>query len=165
MATKWDSVAAHVQWMQSEENQSIMAKLMAEYLTMEGPGDFALLHVEGDLFASTATPAPGGAIDLLDSPVLSVEHLSIGGGKKEALISKFSEVRGILEEFAGQYAVSSGWREDIEAEGKEEFVVISGWESVEKHQEFAQSPGFAKYNEIMQLVAKADAKHYNKRFL
>ncbi|KAK0719711.1 hypothetical protein B0H67DRAFT_643033 [Lasiosphaeris hirsuta] len=158
IATKWDSVVAHVQWMQSEENKSSMGKLMGEFLTMEALGEFAMLHVEGELFGSTG-------INLLDSPVLNVERLFADGEKKEALIGKFSEVRGILEEFASQYAVSSGWREAAEAEEQEELVVISGWESVEKHNEFAQVPGFAKYNEITQLVAKADAKHYNKRFL
>lgn len=125
-------------------------------------GDTERLRVDADIFGAATAPSAGG-VALLDSPVLSVSRLSVRRDCRDAFTAKFDEVKGAREAFAGAGLVKFGWREDVEAEAKEdEFVLVSGWASVEKHLECAQSPGYFKYHEIRPLVARADVKHYRR---
>ncbi|KAL2023876.1 hypothetical protein VTK56DRAFT_653 [Thermocarpiscus australiensis] len=161
---KWASVAAHWDWIRSDANTGVMAALDGHIVA----GDTVLFHVDADIFGGgpeAAGNAPSGSVPLLQSPVISVSRMFVASRDKEAFAALFGEVRGVLEEYASPGSVGFGWREDLEARAEEEeFVVVCGWESVEKHLGFARAPGYSRFNEIQQFVARADIKHY-KRFL
>ena len=77
---------------------------------------------------------------------------------RSGFIEKFNEVRGLLEDFTTPYGVVGGWRMEKEDEEKE-WVLFSGFESVENHLEFAKTEGFGKYREIVGFVRGFDVKH------
>lgn len=157
---RWDSVDAHWQWIRSEANAGIMAKLGDGHIV---PHDTALFHVAADIF-DKAVPA-SGSVPLLQSPVISVGRMFVASEKKGAFEAKFGEVKDVLEEHAGPDMVRFGWREDLEAGAREEeFVLVCGWESVEKHLGFPQVPGFSRFQPIQGFIEREDTKHY-KRFL
>lgn len=158
ITARWDSVAAHWQWIGGDENKKIMAGL-GDYIDSN---NVVLFHLDdADIFSG---PAPQGMILLTDSPVISVTRMVVGPEAKHLFSVKFEEVRGVLEDFARPYLVRGGWRVDKEAETKEEFVLICGWESLERHFEFAKDPRFNEYKKIPELVTGTDIKHF-KRFL
>ncbi|KAL2197426.1 hypothetical protein P885DRAFT_77115 [Corynascus similis CBS 632.67] len=153
---KWDSVAAHWDWIRSEENQAVMGQLGEAKSII--PQDTVLFHVGGEIFSGTSNAA------LLESPVISVERMFIPRADRGSFEAKFLEVNWILEGYAGPDLVRFGWREDIDKSlEEEEFVLVCGWESIERHVAFAESQGYARYGEIRNLLARVDVKHY-KRF-
>jgi heme-degrading monooxygenase HmoA len=156
ITAQWDSVAAHWQWIRSDENKSTMEDL-SDQITSEGMDGVVLIHLNAELFSQ---PAPARAVHLLDSPVISIGRLRVND--KEALAAKWCEVEGILKDFLTPHLVRTGWREDKGANDKDEFVLVCGWESVAQHAEFRESPGWAKYSEITKLVAEADIRHYRR---
>ncbi|KAK1770444.1 hypothetical protein QBC33DRAFT_555927 [Phialemonium atrogriseum] len=157
VTVRWDSVPAHWDWIGSDENKQIMAGL-SDHIAKD---KVVLFHLDAEIFSR---PAPQDAIPLLDSPLISLTRLFVDSDKKDAFSKKFNEVRGILEDFAKPHLARGGWRVDKEAETKEEFVLVCGWESLERHFEFAKDPRFNEYKEIPELVTETDIKHF-KRFL
>ncbi|KXX73327.1 hypothetical protein MMYC01_209763 [Madurella mycetomatis] len=152
---RWDSVAAHWQWIRSDTNIGVM-KALGDHIISQ---DTVLFHVDADIFDETSSP---GSIQLLQSPVISVSRIFVAPENKEAFHAKFNKVRNVLEEYARPGLVQFGWREDIEAGTKEEFVLVCGWESVEKHLGFAEAPGLGQFQEIQQYIETADIKHYKR---
>lgn len=156
---RWESVAAHWDWIRSAENQRVMGGL-AERIVAE---DTVLFHVAGGIFGGEKDKGGdgGGLGSLLESAVISVGRMFVKRGDRGAFEAKFEEVRGILEGYARPHLVRFGWREDVE-EGaeEEEFVVVCGWDSVEQHFAFAESEGFPPYGELRELIARVDLKHY-----
>lgn len=175
---RWASVAAHWDWIRSADNVAVMAAL-AERGDIIAE-DTVLWHVEGEIFSGGGGEEEGGGrggggggdgdgdgpardrvVPLLQSPVISVGRMFVAREKREAFAAKFEEVKGILEEYARPHLVRYGWREDGEEGAEEdEFVVVCGWESVEKHFGFAESKGFARYSEIREILERVDLKHY-----
>ncbi|KAL2130993.1 hypothetical protein VTI74DRAFT_5675 [Chaetomium olivicolor] len=148
---RWETVPAHLEWVRSEDNVRIMSDAVSSGV-IEG-GDTVLLHVEGDIFEN------GGA--LMQSEVISMGRMFVKKGERGTFEAKFEEVKGILEGYAGTQLVRYGWREDVEEGAEEdELVLVCGWESVEKHMEFAETPEFARYSEIGELVARVELRHY-----
>ncbi|GAB1314185.1 ABM domain-containing protein [Madurella fahalii] len=154
---RWDSVAAHWQWIRSDGNIGVMTALGVHIVSQ----DTVLFHVDADIFEEASS---SGSIQLLQSPVISVSRILVASENKGAFDAKFDEVKSVLEEYASPGLVRFGWREDLEAGAKEEFVLVCGWESVEKHLDFAGAPGFDQFQGIQQFIETADIKHY-KRFL
>ncbi|KAH6636969.1 hypothetical protein F5144DRAFT_601667 [Chaetomium tenue] len=156
---RWESVAAHWDWIRSEENQRVMGGLEEGIV----PGDTVLFHVVGGLFGGEDRGGGegGGLGSLLESAVISVGRMFVKRAERGGFEAKFEEVRGILEEYARPHLVRFGWREDVE-EGaeEEEFVVVCGWDSVEQHFAFAETEEFARYGELRELIARVDLKHY-----
>ena len=156
----WDSVSQHWQWIGSDANKGLMGGL-ATRIAVEGDDKVVFFHLDAEIFTPAA---PEGYKHLVDSPVISIGRMYVSAEGKAAFAAKFDEVKGILEDFAKPYLVRGGWRVDKEDEGKEEFVMFVGWDAVEDHMAFAETPGFAKYSELRGFVTGADIKHY-KRFI
>lgn len=112
-------------------------------------------HLDHDVFAA----APSGAEWVFAAPVVSCNRHFVPKEKKTSFIEKLNEVRGLLEDFTKPYGVVGGWRIEKEAEEKEEWVLFSGFDSVENHMEFAKTEGFAKYREIVGFVSGFEVKH------
>ncbi len=160
LMASWDSVAQHWQWIQGDANQQLMGSLTGK-IELEGENKFVLFHLDTDSFG---TPAPAGLTNFLDSPVLSVSRMFIESENKEAFQRELDSGLRALEEFAKPHAVGGGWRVDKEADTKEEYVLLVGWDSVDRHTAFGQSPNFSKLAATRQFLTGADIKHY-KRFM
>lgn len=167
---RWESTAAHWEWIRSDANKGVMASLEAGGGIV--PEDTVLLHVKGDLFgghegdSSSSSLSGGGLVPLLESPVISVARMFVARGNREAFAAKFRGVRGVLKRHAHPHLVRAGWREDVpEGAEEDEFVLVCGWESVERHFAFAEAPEFPKYNEIRELITRVDLKHYKRLLL
>jgi hypothetical protein len=52
--------------------------------------------------------------------------------------------------------VTAGWKID---EGEDEWVVFSGFKSVEEHQGFAKSDGWEEHAVIKEYLGRFDVKH------
>jgi quinol monooxygenase YgiN len=144
------------------ENKGVMAELDKDIIS----GDTVLLHVAGNIFGLSSSESGAGSesglIPLLESPVISIGRMFVKKANKEAFAARFEEVKGIAEEYARPHLVRYGWREDVEDGAEEEFVLVAGWESVEKHLAFAETEAFARYGQIREFVARVDLKHYKR---
>jgi hypothetical protein len=102
---------------------------------------------------------PSGAEWVFTAPAIScIRHL-VPKEKKAGFIEEFNEVRGLLEDFTKPYGVVGGWRIEKEDEEREEWVLFSGFESVENHTEFAKTEGIVKYREIVGFASGFEVKH------
>lgn len=156
ITVRWDSVAAHWQWIGGDENKKIMAGL-GDYIDSN---NVVLFHLDdADIFSG---PTPQGMIPLTDSPVISVTRMFVDSEARRPFSVKFEEIRGILEAFAKPHLVRGGWRVDKEDDSKEEFVLFCGWESLERHAEFKEHPTYSDYTRILDFATGTDMKHYKR---
>jgi hypothetical protein len=58
--------------------------------------------------------------------------------------------------------VAGGWRMEKEIESKEEWVLFSGFDSVEHHQGFAKTDEFQRYRSIVEYVDSFEVKHMRR---
>lgn len=159
LTARWDSVEAHWQWIGSDDNKAVMSTI-GEHIDAEGEDAFVLFHLDNEIFSE---PAPQGQISLLDSPVVSVNRMPINSDKKARFNDMFSEVKGIVEAFAGPHLVRGGWVVDKQDQNKDEFVLVCGWDSVARHLAFADRPDFPQYKRALDdFVSAMDIKHYKK---
>jgi hypothetical protein len=57
----------------------------------------------------------------------------------------------------------TAWRADTVPGEVAEFVLVSGWNTIEEHTEFAQTPqAVSRLSEVMQLVERTETKHYKR---
>ncbi|KAK4223539.1 hypothetical protein QBC38DRAFT_447264 [Podospora fimiseda] len=153
---QWDTVQAHMDWVASDTNKTVMAEL-GHYFDLEK--GFDLFHVDAD-FLNTDAPD-----SFLENPIISLGRLWIPRERKEAFSTRFNQVKPILAAFIKPKIVRVGWREDLpEGATEEESVMVGGWETAEDHLSFTKAPGFDEYSEIHQFQTRADGKHY-KRFI
>ncbi|KAL6245612.1 hypothetical protein RBB50_007611 [Rhinocladiella similis] len=149
---EWPSVEFHMtNFIPSQENQELL-ELLKDQVTVEW-----MFHLDID---QTQSPLPW------HRRVIAVVRHFIADGEKESFQATFQENKHNLEAFiGGSDRVVGGWRIDkgvdpsLEGELKSEYVLISGWRSVEQHQDFAKTEGFQKYGQIRNHLAGADIKH------
>lgn len=152
---KWNSPEAHYAFLPSAENQKLL-ELFKEDVHIEGKDGkkMQMWHLDHDVF-----DVPSGAEWVFKAPVVSCNQHFVPKEKKFGLIEKFNEVKGLLDDFTKPYGVVGGWRIEKEDEGKEEWVLFSGFESMDHHMEFAKTEGFEKYREIVEFVGGFEVKH------
>jgi heme-degrading monooxygenase HmoA len=152
---RWDSPEAHYAFLPSTENQKLLELFKDDVNIEETNGKkMQMWHLDHDVFDVSS-----GTEMVFTAPVISCNRHFVPKEKKPGFIEKFAKVKGLLEEFTRPYAVVGGWRIAKEDEGKEEWVLFSGFESVENHQEFAQTEGFAQYREIVGFVSGFEVNH------
>ncbi|GAQ03239.1 hypothetical protein ALT_0560 [Aspergillus lentulus] len=141
----WDSAQQHYdEWIPSATNQGIMAELSSE---MELVG---LSHVDGDA-------ARQGEL-LADAPVVAVGRYFMSAEKKEGFDRVFEGLQRHLEEVTKPLPIFKGWKVEKE-EGKEEFVLFSGWAEVQQHSESARSEGVQEFSKIKEYTDSSEVKH------
>lgn len=160
ITARWESTAAHWQWINSDENKGIMDSIKNQ-VAMSDENHTVLRHVEGELFAG---PAPEGITHLLEAPFVSVGRAYVPAENKPAADAIIKEVAGALREFTAPGDTRWGWAVDPQDENVLEFIIVAGWDSVEAHLGFNQHPGFAKWHEFLDLADSKGSRHY-KRFL
>ncbi|KAL4914624.1 hypothetical protein BDW62DRAFT_204379 [Aspergillus aurantiobrunneus] len=128
---KWDSVAQHMdEWIPSRTNQDILSSLG------DGVELVWIQHVDFD--PSTSTPGEGIPYS---ATVMAIGRFFVSPENKDGLGATLAETKHHVQTFKGGRDGAGGWRVDTES-GQDEFVLFSGWESVEEHASFAESEGF-----------------------
>lgn len=159
LTCRWASVEAHWAWIESSENRIAMGAINGLIKT-EGEDKVELFHLDAEIFSVSASDK--GQKGLLESGVLMVARMLVSPDKRERFHDAWVGVKGLLETHAGgKHLVRTGWRVDQDGD-KEEFVLIAGFESVERHYAFALQPGFGRYMGIFQFVTKTDVRHYRR---
>ncbi|PWY79459.1 hypothetical protein BO94DRAFT_577135 [Aspergillus sclerotioniger CBS 115572] len=101
----------------------------------------------------------------LNAPVMAIGRYFVATGKKAGYQETFDATRGHLERFTAPLPLAGGWRIDQcsrgeeEGEGKEEYVLFSGWDAVERHFAFAETEGFKEFVKIKSFLEGAEIKH------
>jgi heme-degrading monooxygenase HmoA len=158
ITANWESVDAHWKWIRSLENGKVMGELR-DYL-ISNPNDMVLLHVEGAIFGGETAGTSEGSTSLLDSPIICVERFFIGASKKEQFLRMVSVTKASIEKAAAPFVVRDSWRVDVKSKDLLECVLVTGWESVEKHTEFSQGSGSRCLAELKKIAQGVDTKHY-----
>ncbi|KAK8091332.1 hypothetical protein PG994_000837 [Apiospora phragmitis] len=162
MAGRSASTEQHQQWQRSEDAASFSKCLEAHFIWDKSTS--ILVDDEGS--AILTSPSAEVETPLLDSPVISVGRCSAAPGDRAAFAENWNSVKGLLEDFAKPHSVKGAWRvkgEADAAESDEEFVMLCGWPSVERHMEFATWAEFPRYSTALrEKLRGADIKHYRR---
>ncbi|KIM99324.1 hypothetical protein OIDMADRAFT_181654 [Oidiodendron maius Zn] len=154
----WDSADAHNIFLSAPENQKLLS-LFKNNINFEGDRGLTTWHLDEDVF--TVDPS-SGLKSAFTAPAISYNRHFVSADKREAFISKFLDVKGILEDYTKPLKVIGGWRiEKEEANGKEreEWVLFSGFNSVDHHMAFAKTEPFEKYKQIAGFVEGFEVRH------
>ncbi|KAI3323048.1 hypothetical protein HD806DRAFT_97123 [Xylariaceae sp. AK1471] len=153
----WSSSDEHNRWLASEEYKTSSTPLGAHF-------DFSKLeyfHLDIDVFRPVDEAA--GEESLLQSPVMGVGRVHVPANKTDEFSKAWDNGKTILEDFAKPRVMRSGFRVQKSDPDTDELVFFVGWPSMEKHSEFAQSPGFAKWATPLQAIAEGlDVKYYKR---
>lgn len=155
----WDSVTAHTTFIASPENQRLL-ELLKDEIFFTGERKITLWHLEGDVFALDPS---SGLKSVFTAPVISCNRHFVSTDRRVEFVTKFQEVRSILEDYTKPFNVVGGWRiekEEVEGKEREELVLFSGFDSVDNHMVFAETEPFTKYREIVALVQGFDLNHF-----
>jgi quinol monooxygenase YgiN len=145
----WSSTTAHATFLPSSENLALL-DLVKGYIDTE---NILMYHLELD---AQATPLPLGA------PAISINRHFIKNGQREGFKQQFEEVKPLLQDYTRPRPVAGGWRIEKEAESKEEWVLFSGFDSVEHHHGFAQTDEFQRYRSIVEFVDSFEVRHMTR---
>jgi quinol monooxygenase YgiN len=145
----WSSTAAHEAFLPSSQNQSLVDSVKG-YIDTE---NILMYHLGLD---AEATPLP------IDAPTISINRHFIKNGQREAFQKRFEEVEVLLQDYTRPRHVAGGWRMEKEIESKEEWVLFSGFDSVEHHQGFAKTDEFQRYRSIVEYVDSFEVKHMRR---
>ncbi|KUJ15551.1 uncharacterized protein LY89DRAFT_588084 [Mollisia scopiformis] len=152
---KWDSPAAHGTFLPSPENQRLLGLLKDDIASGVDPDKkMSMWHLDVDAFEV-------GKLEkwVFEAPVISCNRHFVPKQRREGFEKQFNQVKYLLEEYTKPYKVIGGWRVEKESEEKEEWVLFSGFESVEHHMGFAKTEGFAEYREIVGFVEGFEVRH------
>lgn len=105
-----------------------------------------------DLLLKPSSPTP------LSAPIVGVARCFIEQSNKAEFDRLFAAGLPDLQAFTAPYPCHGGWR--IDKDGKdEEFVLFTGWNSVEHHQEFYKSETSKEFAKTKSVIKGTDVKH------
>lgn len=145
----WSTPAAHEAFLPSPQNQALLDSIKGHIDTEE----MLMYHLDLD---ATVTPLP------LDAPAISINRHFIKNGQRMAFQKQFDEVKPLLQDYIRPRPVAGGWRIEKETEDKEEWVLFSGFDSVEHHSGFARTDEFQRYRSIVEYVDSFEVKHMRR---
>ena len=153
-------MAAHATFLPSEENQRLL-RLLKDDIVMSGDEErkMAMWHLDTDIFAFDASK---GNKSVLAAPAISLNRHFVLPDKRAGFAQKFRGVKGLLDEYTSPYQVVGGWRaekEIVDGKEREEWGLLSGFESVEHHMGFAKTEEFEKYSKIVGFVEGFEVRH------
>ncbi|KAH6673195.1 hypothetical protein B0J14DRAFT_592708 [Halenospora varia] len=147
----WDSVAAHETFLPSKENIELL-DLLQDDVVIEG---IVMYHLDIDIFS-----VPPSQKAVITAPTISLNRHFIASSpsSRSSFLDKFSEIQHHLVNYTTPYQVIGGWRIEKEEgleRGKErqEFVLFSGFESVEGFEEYSGIKGCVEGFEVRHLRA------------
>ncbi|PWY82225.1 hypothetical protein BO70DRAFT_362148 [Aspergillus heteromorphus CBS 117.55] len=115
-----------------------------------------------------ATDTPETETTQLDSllptkaPVIAIGRYFVPPEKKTGYLETFNATKGHLEAFTAPYPLAGGWETYPSSAGgddKEDYVLFSGWDAVERHFAFADTEGFNEFAKIKGFLDGGDIKH------
>ncbi|KAF9024338.1 hypothetical protein BDZ89DRAFT_1069152 [Hymenopellis radicata] len=142
----WPSVAYHYDvFIPSAENKQAL-ELMKDQMGVEW-----LIHVDVD----PKSIQPG-----LDTPMIAIaRHFIKDGEPKELFDTTFASSKPPLID-ATEGKLVGGWRLDKELDGgRDEWVLFTGWGSLEDHATFGNSEEFKRYAKIRDHLASFEVRH------
>ncbi|KAK0114263.1 hypothetical protein ONS95_013760 [Cadophora gregata] len=146
----WPSLARHAEFLTSPEKSEILD-------SQEDLFDFGwILHMEVGVRGMDELP--------LDAPVMAITRLLMKDGDVHVKACEEIECkyREVIAEGRRQWNVVDGWRIDRE-DGKNEGVMITGWESVDAHNAFTKRirEAHPEYASVTQHYEKMEVRHAN----
>ncbi|RAR06588.1 dimeric alpha-beta barrel domain-containing protein [Stemphylium lycopersici] len=151
---EWDSLDQHMdKFIPSADNQALLESLKGA-LTVERLEHIDVPHADLPLpkrEAQLEHARQGGLI-------WSIVRYYIKDGAKQDFLDTLEANKHYIQGFVTEGTIGGGWRIDKE-DGKEVFVLLSPWKSVEQHLEFGKTDGFQKYAQIRKYIDGADIKH------
>lgn len=153
---RWDSTAAHEAFLASAENKELL-ELIKDDIATTGDQKIQMWHLDADLYAlgpeQTST---------FTAPIISCNRHFMPPEKKKGFQDTFDGVKGLLEQFTKPFGVVGGWRiekESVDGEEREEWVLFSGFESIDHHMRFAETEDFKSYRTITGFVEGFELRH------
>jgi heme-degrading monooxygenase HmoA len=146
---RWLSTAAHEAFLPSSQNLALL-DLFKGQIDIE---NILMYHLELD---ADATPLP------LNAPAVSVNRHFIKHRQRDAFQKRFEQVKPLLQDYTKPRPLAGGWRIEKETEEKEEWVLFSGFDSVEHHIRFSKTDEFQNYRGISEYVDGFDLKHMKR---
>ena len=146
---EWPSIDAHNEARATEGVKAVLAEL----LTVAKP--HTTMHIDVPL---SAIP--------LDAPLISIGRHFVAKERKEEFENFFATLKPLLEEYVAPFGIACGWRMDPSDEqkgkGEEEWVLVAGWPTVEKHREFSKTDMWERYSKIKEMIVGAEVVHSAK---
>lgn len=147
---EWDSLSQHMNdFIPSSDNQAVLESLKG-LLTVDWLQHIDVSHVN--------LPLPSAGTNKQSAPVYGIARHFVKSGQRELFQQTFDVEMHHLQDFVIEGKIGGGWRIDKE-DGKEEWVLLSPWTSVEQHHAFADMDGFMKYSKIREHIGGAEIKH------
>ena len=149
----WPSVDFHMQeFIPGQPNQEVL-ELLKDMVTVDW-----MFHLDLD---QSEKPLP------LKRAIIAIARHFVRDGDKDGFNATFEDNKHELEAFTGgSDQVVGGWRLDkgfdpsiTGDKGKDEFVLFTGWDTVEQHFDFAKTEGYQKYSQIRNHINGAESKH------
>ena len=150
----WPTLSAHRTFLASPENKALLARL-SDQATVSW-----MFHVDVPL-----------DVIPLEAPVMSIARYKMAKQEARGYVATFGKVSRCLADYVAPYRWAHGRRIDREKEregdgqgvyGEEEYVLFCGWESVERHLEFARTEGFQQFRLLSDYLLEADIKHVQR---
>jgi quinol monooxygenase YgiN len=151
---EWDSLDQHMnEFIPGPDNQAVLEGLK-DLLTVPRLEHIDAPHADLPL-PKTETLRERA---LRGELVWSIGRHFVKSGEREAFQEMLEENQQYLQDYVTEGSIGGGWRVDKE-EGKDEFVLVCPWKSVEQHMEFGKTEGFKKYGGIREYIDGAEIKH------
>lgn len=151
---EWESLDEHMNhFIPSVDNQALL-ELLKDQLSVEW-----LMHAD---VSHADLPLPKSAPEMDKARrgelVFSIARHMVKDGQKEEFGRTFGANKQYLQGFITEGKMGGGWRVDKE-DGKEEWVLLCPYTSVQQHYDFAKTPEFEKYGLIREHIDGAEIKH------
>ncbi|KAG4034846.1 hypothetical protein MFRU_002g01960 [Monilinia fructicola] len=171
----WESPEHHERFLPSVENLGLFDLLGEDVLvgaglgeTVEGKG-IRMWHLECDALSPLRTEVDEGIGEEdakkkspFSAPIISCNRHFVTSYNKGGFSKKLEEVRYALDAETKEYEIEGGWRIEKEAEDKEEWVMFSGWESVESHMASRGKDGFRGWKDIADWAEGFEIRHLRR---
>jgi len=119
-----------------------------------------MYHLDVDIF--DVPEGKRGIIGTEGAEVVSLNRHFVASEKKSGFQETFDGVKGLLENYTEPWQVVGGWRIEKEGEGKEEWVLFSGFESMDQHMGFAKTKEFERYKGVVGFVDGFEVRHLKR---
>jgi quinol monooxygenase YgiN len=147
---EWDSLSQHMnEFIPSAENQTLLQSLK-DMLKVEW-----LIHINNP---NAELPLPGSKKPHQREVVLGIVRHFIKDGERDGFQQTFKVNEHYLQDYVTQGRVVGGWCIDRE-DDKQEWVLLTPWESVEQHDAFRETRGFIEYSRIRDYIDSTEIKH------
>jgi heme-degrading monooxygenase HmoA len=95
----------------------------------------------------------------LNAPVIALTRCFVEPSRKTEFNRVLATSAPALEEHTKPFSCGRGWKADKRVDEDEEFILFSGWNTVEDHFGFAKTESFKEFGKIRELLTGSEVKH------